>query len=397
MLQKHTALVEDLMLQRIDSAPPSPNQERPDWPSTEQAEKRKQKTAIVNRLLRWRFTDLWQARHGGCSFINADEEGCLMIMTLLRFGTTDDSIKESAPWLTDDRKIAALRRGGHEIPWREFGKRHKLTYADCERHGLWYWLPIDKTPKEFAELKRERKKNVAAERQRKQRDKKKALREMIDNSDSRRAAIIRILAGEMADAYAARSNAEGWTTASAMVERTATVRAFCRPDGRPLRNRRSAVHRTFQELKADGEIETKTVKGARGDECLVRLADGMVMAKEGGQRDAFCDGRSVARPTEVESVDRPRTSAEKSASDTPSRSVTVPSVTPGAFPAHPRTLAEASSHPADTESVPNGHGKSNGQADQRRERTASKKQTKATEREHVALWVFTSMISETRH
>ena len=251
---------------------------------------RKEKTAGFNRLLRFRFSGLWRERHGGCSFISDDEEGRTMLKVLLRVGTTEESAIESAPWLTK-RELKALQKAGRKIPWGQIGEVLKLTYIERSTHKLFYWMPIDVAPKEVRRRQAQRNREMAHERQRKRRAKNKALREMVDNCDTREHAIVRMLAGEMAAIYERRRGVipppwlmmrpDGWTPVSALVKRAKTVRAFRRPDGFPLHGLRKVVHRALDQLEADGEIETKTVPGARGQVRLVHLADG-IMTAEGG-------------------------------------------------------------------------------------------------------------------
>jgi hypothetical protein len=251
-----------------------------------QAEQRKKRTANLNRQLRYRLSDLWRDRHRGCSFISDDDEGRLMLMLLLRTGTTTESAMESARWVTDERELKALRKAAGKIPWQQIGELLKLTYAERMKHKLWQWMPVDVPPEEVRRRQKQRNKDMACERQRKQRAKNKKLREMISNNTDRRDAIKAILLGSEARPRGFIPPEllvlpGGWTHASALIERAKTVRAFRRPDGRPLRNLRDAIHGTLKQLKADRVIETKTVPGVRGNVLLARLADAGVTANRG--------------------------------------------------------------------------------------------------------------------
>jgi hypothetical protein len=71
-----------------------------------------------------------------------------------------------------------------------------------------------------------------------------------------------------------------------------TSRAFLRPDGRPLRNLRDAVHAAVKALKKRGAVKTVMQNGARGPVCFVTLAD-PADPENRGERDRISDCRSV--------------------------------------------------------------------------------------------------------
>jgi hypothetical protein len=337
-------------------------------PSPQVVRWRKERTARVNRLLRFRFSDLWRARHGGCSFISDDDEGRTMLMVLLRVRTTAESAMESAPWLSE-RELKALRKAGRKMPWNKIGELLKLTDAERTAHKLWYWPPIDVPWEEVRRRQSQRNTEKERERKRKQRAKEREARDMLNHTRGRPLAILLMLGG--ADAPPPRPRGitlpppptfpptpDGWTAVSALVKRAETVRAFRRPDGWSVSrdSLRVLVHRTLEQMRDDGMIDTKIVKGVHGDVCLVRLVDVNMTAEMAPHADAFCYRNSVTGVVEAETVGRPTASAEKAASEAASGSVI------GRADAR-RYVPEARAR-----SAPNGNGKSNGEHVARRER-----------------------------
>jgi hypothetical protein len=287
----------------------------PITPSAQWLRERKERTARLNKQLRRRFSALWRERLGGCSFLPNDEEGRMMLMVLLRVGTTTESAMENAPWLTE-REFKALRKAARKIPWKQIGELIKLTYAERMAHKLYYWLPIDMSPEEARRRQEQRDRENDRKRKAKTRAENKELRDMLSKSNDRKDAIKRMLAG--LDAPPSRQgcmppgpcppSGSGWVASPVMVKRAKTVDAFRRPDGRPLRNPRDAVHCALEQLEADGEIEIGMGVGKRGPVVFARL--------RGGQADVFCDRRSVGGVVEVESVDTSTGSTENQASET---------------------------------------------------------------------------------
>jgi hypothetical protein len=162
--------------------------------SAQARQRRKERTARINRLLRFKLSDLWAARHGGSSFITNTDEGRTMLTVLLRVRTTAESAMESAPWLTE-RELSALRRAARKLKWSEIGALLKLTDAERTAHKLWHFRPIDVPWDEVQRRQRQRNADMDRERKRKKRAKAKELREMVSNADDRGEAILRILAG----------------------------------------------------------------------------------------------------------------------------------------------------------------------------------------------------------
>jgi hypothetical protein len=307
----------------------------PITPSAQWLQERKERTARLNRLLRTLLSNLWKERHGGCSFVSNDEEGRMMLMVLLRVGTTTESAMENAPWLTE-AELKALRKAARKIPWKQIGKVIKLTYAERMAHKLFQWMPVDVSPEEVQRRQKQRDRENDRKRKAKKRAKNKELRDMLSKSNDRKSAIVRMLAGLDAPRPGILPPGErlngDWTVVSALVKRAETVRAFRRPDGRPLRNLRDAVHCTVEQLKQDGMVETEMWPGVRGQVCFVRLIDvwkealleqmEAVKPADGAPHpDAFCDRRSVGGVAEVESVDTSTGSTENRASETVSRLV----------------------------------------------------------------------------
>jgi hypothetical protein len=296
-------------------------------PFTEiQAERRKAKRKKHEQWLRRGLSALWRARHGGSNFITDDDEGRVMIKAQLRVKTTPESVIECAPWA--EPEIDALRKDARKMPWPDIGKMLKLTNKERLRHRLCCWRPIEPW-EDVQKEQRERNKVKAKERQRKQRAKRKADREAVDNSDTREDAIVMMLAAEMAGAYASRGITppeflvlDGWMRAPIAIKRAQTMRAFWRPDGRPPNpaSLGKMFHRALDRLEADGEMETKMVPGRRGPVRLFRFTEGVMMADRGGRRDAFCHGDSMTSVSQAETAEMPMACAEKPASDTLSRS-----------------------------------------------------------------------------
>jgi hypothetical protein len=297
---------------------------------------RKERTARLNKELRRRLSNLWKARYGGCSFLPDNEEGRTMLMVMLRVGTTTESAMEMAPWLTTEAEVKAKRKAASKIPWNEIGKLIKLTYAERMAHELYCWMPIDVTPEEVRERQKERTRQKNREWKRKDRAKKRRMHDMLSNTNDRKDAILRMLAGADAPRPGIHKPGErldgDWTVVSALVKRAETVRAFRRPDGRALRNLRDAVHCTLELLKQDGMVETETRPGMRGQVCFVRLIDvwkealleqmeAVKPADGAPHQDVFCDRRSVGGVVEAESADNSVGSAENGSVGTVSRLV----------------------------------------------------------------------------
>jgi hypothetical protein len=348
-------------------------------PAPQVVHHRKRRTARFNRLLRFRFSDLWRARHRGCSFITDSEEGHTMLMVLLRVRTTAESAMESAPWLSE-RALKALRKAGRKIPWSRIGDLLKLTDKERTAHKLWYWAPIDLPWEEVRRRQRRRTMEKERERRRKQRAKHRELRDMLSNSNDRKDAIIRMLAG--ADAPPARRGIQpppptppsgsawigGWTAVSALVERAQTIAAFRRPDGWSVRrdSLRRLVHRTLRRLQEQGEIEIEMGWGKRGQVAFARLrapradasADGRSVGDTGEwapHADGFCHRDSVTGDAKGETADRSTASTEKRASEGASAWVIDPADALRDAPAAPASsatqggVAAASEHSVRTE------------------------------------------------
>jgi hypothetical protein len=269
----------------------------PFTPSPQWLRDRKEQTARFNRLLRFKFSDMWRARHRGCSFISDDDEGRLMLMLLLRFRTTTESAMEMAPWLKSEREVKALRKAGHKLEWRKIGELLKLTYAERRAHKLYHWLPVDVPPEEVRRRQSQRNKEKDRERKRKARAKNKEEHDMMNNGNDRKEAIIRMLVG--ADAPPPRSrrmkgptwrpNGNGWTDVPTMVERAKTIEAFRRPDGRSSKpgSLRKTMHLMLERLEADGEIEIEMGVGMRGPVKFARLRV--------PHADAFCNAPTLPK------------------------------------------------------------------------------------------------------
>jgi hypothetical protein len=301
----------------------------PFTPSPQVVLRRKERTRRVNRLLRFRFSDLWCARHGGSSFITDTREGRLMLKLLLRVRTTAESTMQSAPWLTE-RELKALRKAGRKVPWDKIGELLKLTDRERTAHKLWYFRPIDVPWEEVRRRQSLRNNEKDCERKRKARAKNKELRDMVSNSHDRKDVILTILADAnllprprgVLPRRSRPPSGSGWTAVPVLVQWAKTSAAFRRPDGWSLRNLRDAVHCTLERLEADGEIEKVLCPGARGLVGFVRIraphTDGICYGNSVTgvlHTDAFSDRRSVGGIAEAETVDSPKASTEKRASE----------------------------------------------------------------------------------
>jgi hypothetical protein len=227
---------------------------------------------------------------------------------------------DSAPWLTEC-EFEVLRKAASKLDWSQFGEEAKLTDAERTKHKLWYWPPIDMPWEQVRDRQRRRNKENDRKRSSDKREKDKALREALNNSNDRKDALERILMG--ADAPPPPGIVppdrlifpQGWTAVSAIIKRVVTVRAFRLPDGRPVSSRSLPVlvHLTLKRMRDDdGRIEIKTVKSARGGNvCLVRLTPRQIGQRKTGKRTH----NRIMPPAKAKTFDQSTASTAKPASE----------------------------------------------------------------------------------
>ena len=170
-----------------------------------------------------------------------------------------------------------------KIPWGQIGKLLKLTDEERTAHKLWYWPPIDVPWEEVRRRQRQHTTDLNRARQRKKRAKERKLRDMLSNSNDRKDAILRMLAGADAPPRGwqppgpSPPSGNGWTAVPALVKRAETIRAFRGPCGWSVKtggSLRRLVHRTLRRLQEQGEIEIEMGVGVHGLVAFARLLGG---------------------------------------------------------------------------------------------------------------------------
>ena len=253
-----------------------------------------QDTNKINRIYRAKLSKLCKSRYGN-HCLPVGDTGLAMLTALLCFGLTDESAIQDAPWCAAE--LEGLKRQARRWSWRDVGKLINLTYDEREDYKLWILDPCDVSRKEVQRRQAEKQAKADKERKKRQRLKQREDREAMRSTNDRRGAILRML-NDISLLFPERSGVvspprshspftyQGWAPVSRLVELAKQSRAFRRPDGKPLRNLRDAVHCTVKGLANNGAIATRLEPGQRGSVLLVKAA-------AVGKPDAFSDGRSV--------------------------------------------------------------------------------------------------------
>jgi hypothetical protein len=101
------------------------------------------------------------------NFLPDNGDGCAMLTALLRFGLTDDSANECAPWC--ETKLPKLKRQARRMKWRDVGKLIGLTFAEWKEAKLWVLRPVDASEQDIEDWRRDQRKKNDAERKREKR------------------------------------------------------------------------------------------------------------------------------------------------------------------------------------------------------------------------------------
>lgn len=253
------------------------------------------------RIYRGRLTKLCRLRNG-THFLPDNDDGRALLTGLLRFGLSNESARESAPWLNED-DLAKAKRDAWKIKWKQVGPLIRLTYEERAICKLGPLDPWDVSPEEVQRRYAEDRKKRDRERKRHARARKREQTEAMIAASDRCDAVLKqlsagdqVLFGEKSGGISPpRPHApwtyQGWVPVSRLVELAKRGRAFRRPDGQVLANLRDAVHRTVKRLVADGLVETKTVPGQRGSVLIVRKVD--LKPRIAGKTDEPFDRRTV--------------------------------------------------------------------------------------------------------
>ena len=266
-----------------------------------QAETRSQERAYLKGLLRKRLTRLNEARYHNM-FAPDNDDGRAMLTALLRLGLSAESARTVAPWL-EPKELTRLRRAARRLRWGQIGARIKLTEQERIAHRLWQFRPHDVPWEEVKKHNRQRRIEKDRERQRKKRREQLERLEMMTTTSRREYAILWMLA-----------EIGRWVSVSELMPMVKDCGSFHRPDRRPLKNLRDALHVTLDALERHGMVATDQRAGARGQVRWVCLSDAVARADQNGklrsagevveylrflERDTFSDGRSVGGQKEA--------------------------------------------------------------------------------------------------
>lgn len=248
----------------------------------------KNPTDVMKRVWRGKLQKLCRLRFD-THYLPDNHDGRAMLAALLCFGLTDESALADAHWCAAE--LPMLKARARRLKWCDVGKLIGLTYDEREACKLWIANPVDVPPEEVKRRRCDKRKAADKARKKRQRDQLRDEREGMRAASKRCDAVLRML--ELRNrAFPRKPGAcnvprtvAGWMPVSALVELAANSRAFRRPDGRPLRNLRDAVHCTVKKLVSHSVIETRLESGPRGSVLLVKAAI--------GKADTFSDGRSV--------------------------------------------------------------------------------------------------------
>lgn len=232
----------------------------------------------------------------GNHFVRDSDDGRALLTALLCCLLGDDVAMQAAPWLERD-DLQAMRRNARRLRPRQIGPLLGVTDAERKLGKLWLLRPCDKPWREVQREASERRDKADRERKRRKRLEQREERLMMQRTNKRDDAIMRMLTTD-------------WIPVSALVREAGDCRAFRRPDGRLIRPNglRKLVHRTLKMLAEHGAVETILRKGPHGLVCLARKID-----TEGGlSADAFWDGDSVTAVPDGR--ERPKTDSESNAS-----------------------------------------------------------------------------------
>lgn len=231
-----------------------------------------------------------------------------MLTALLWCRISVDDARERAPWITDG-ELRKLQSAADELKRNQLGEMINLTWDERIGHRVYFLTACDVTQEESNKRQAERNRENARNRQIKYREARTKMRHTAKRDD----AMLRMLTMLPPIPHSGGFDPmSGWTSVSALVKEAAHCNAFRRPDGRPLRNLRDAVHAVLRTLKAHGQIEITEQPGARGMVLLVRRAD-LEAGENDAERYAFSDGRSVVGENRAETLEYQDTYTESGA------------------------------------------------------------------------------------
>jgi hypothetical protein len=250
--------------------------------------------ATVTNLYRRRLARLCNQRFGNHVLSN-DDTGRAMLTALLRFGLTDDSANECAPWC--ETKLPKLKRQARRMKWRDVGKLIGLTTDELVTFNLWITRPADKSPEQYEQWKKARKKEqdknrAKAARQKRKKQKEAALAIAKKTTTNHRDEAILTMLGDHP------------TTVSELVKKASKLNAFVRSgsatwtNGPPahaiVRNLPLVIRRTLDRLEAKGAIQTWKRIGNHGPERRIILAH--KQAENGAPAHSESTGTPVHSP-----------------------------------------------------------------------------------------------------
>jgi hypothetical protein len=246
-------------------------------------------------------------------FLPDNDDGRAMLTALLRFGLTDESAIEHAPWL-DQAELRKLQRKARRMKWREVGALIRLTYEEREACKLWIFPPCDVSPEEVKRRRDEKCKMRDKDRRKRKREQQRKERQEMQAASERGPAVLRMLKAGESMLFPQKPGIIspprphwsycGWLSVSHLIELAKQSRAFRRPDGEPLRNMRQTVHRVVKQLGDIGTIETKLVPGKRGTILLARKA--AEKPANAGKADEFSDRHSVTSDFPAKDAEKQR-------------------------------------------------------------------------------------------
>jgi hypothetical protein len=259
-----------------------------------QAQSVPQATIKMEHIWRGKLHKLCRLRFNN-HFLPDNGDGRAMLTAFLRFGLTDESAIEHAPWL-DQAELRKLQRKAKYMKWRKVGALIRLTYAERETCKLWILDPCDVSPEEVKRRQDEKRKTRDKDWRKRKREEQRKEREKMRAANDRGDAMLQMLdMGERAfprkPGIAPPRFYGDWMLVSALVELAKLSRAFRRPDGSPLRNMRQTVHRVIKQLVDTGMVDTMRAPGKRGTILLVKKA--AEKPANAGKTDAVCDRHSV--------------------------------------------------------------------------------------------------------
>jgi hypothetical protein len=231
--------------------------------------------SIVPNIYRRRLDGFCRLRFDTC-FLPDTIEGRNLLIALLRFGLTDESAAEQAPW--GEAELATLKRRAKRKNWRAVGKLIGLTFDEWKAAKLWMLRPIDASEQDIKDWRKDQRKSNDAERKRKKREgerKRKQAKLAIANlleCNPRHVTILEMLinSGEpmsVSDLVKEARKSHAFTRASC---RNTT---WCSgpPKHAIVRNLPFVVRRTLDQLEAKGIIETYKRSGKHGLEIQAKL------------------------------------------------------------------------------------------------------------------------------